>query len=227
MIYLYFLKQIVVNSILFSPCQIGGFTTSSQSKTDQLVAQGYARAATSDERDAFLAGAAALAAYRSDPRPSGGTSLDKAVGSDIITGTDDAKYVTAKAIADAGLVTADSLATQLEALADPLTYTALLTNSVNGDMDTPIVLTNTLGVAVNWLSTNDGLYRGSLASGAFDPEKTAINIRTAHPYMVFSCSIDGLGRINLNTGFLSTLPDTFTYTHAGLLNTLFEVKVYP
>jgi hypothetical protein len=81
MTYLYFLQRKVISNVMYAPGQVGEFTTAQATLTDLAVAQGSARAATTDERDAFLADQAALAEDhgRKGSLPSGGTTAQKLV----------------------------------------------------------------------------------------------------------------------------------------------------
>lgn len=75
MIYLYFLKTKVLCNVLYQPGQVGEFTDDQQVNTDLAIAQGSARAATTEESDAYLAGIGDLEDYQQNGPSTSGAAL--------------------------------------------------------------------------------------------------------------------------------------------------------
>lgn len=150
-----------------------------------------------------------------------GSALDappvKATGAEVNTGTNDAKFVTPKAIRDSNLGVL------------PKRYVALLTQSfANAPVAT--VLENTLGGTVVWTRTTNGIYVATLAS-AFPEIKTVLSHGSLAPFNAQVGQIE-LTRTSDNTLQLKTRDLDIGAGGAELadgllLGTTVEIRVYP
>ena len=89
----------------------------------------------------------------------------KASGTEVTTGTDDAKFVTAKAIRDSNLGVL------------PKIYVALWTQEGSSDPDPVSELNNTLGGALVWTRTSASNFTGTLAGAFPDVNKVIIFVK--------------------------------------------------
>lgn len=199
MTYLYFLKRTVVNAQVYAQGMIGSFENG---LATSLISKEKARAATTEERDAFLE-------PLEDPQ-------DKSVSFADITGdpTDN------EALSDA--------LGNVEGSVPYLVYRALLTQS-GTDAPEAVVLENTLGGTVVWTRSIAGTYIGTL-TGAFPTAKTFLK-QSAFSYISGPADDDVLFAVQPNTvnsvSVLTMTGATSAGVDAYLTNTPVEIIVYP
>ncbi len=203
MTYLYFLKRRVIMGQVFAAGMVFGFE--STAPTAKWIAAGIARAATTEERDAYLAIPELVnqGARRLPPGGSEGQVLSKSSGVDFEV----------------------EWADQEGGSVPYLVYRALLTQS-GTDAPEAVVLENTLGGTVVWTRLGVGSYQGAL-TGAFTANKTFIN------QIVMSDNLNGwLAELFLSSTSAVTLTtlDAGTPADATITPTnpaFVEILVYP
>jgi hypothetical protein len=147
----------------------------------------------------------------------GGTSLAKASGAEVTTGTNDAKYVTPKAIADSQIGI------------QPKRYVALLSQT-GTDAPVATVLENTLGRTVDWAYETTGQYTGTPSTGSWDADKTVLfalgnkEISSGNGKLIFFQNQGPY--VQINTGQTDFVGGSIAPADGILHQTSIEIRVY-
>jgi len=97
----------------------------------------------------------------------------KATGAEVITGTDDAKFVTAKAILDSNYIT---LADIPASAAFWTAFTGAYASAVTFTVATDLTAIFKKGVSVKWLSSADALKVGKVVSSSYSAPDTTVTV---------------------------------------------------